>query len=195
MGNGYGRETLETRGRRNRDPPRIYEGPAPYAKDCRAVRAADYRDDWRVEIAKAASGGKSKGDVADVTAEFLKVYDFLADGVQKEFLAGGVQKELGLDGRSSVLKAPTAKIREELRDRGFLDSDENGRILEWSRAHFSRAKKNLLSREIFAERKGNDLEALKMALSPSCVTLRVTLSRDMSRELSQTPRVTRDTPL
>jgi hypothetical protein len=102
-------------------------------------------DDWRFEIAKTASGGKRGGDVADVTAEILKVYDFLADGAPKS---------LGLDARSSVLKVSVADIREELRDRGFLEGDEKGRILELSRAHFSRAKKNLLSRGIFAERKG-----------------------------------------
>jgi hypothetical protein len=52
-------------------------------------------NDWKFEIAKSASGGKSGGksggDVSDIMAEFPKVYDFLADGAPKS---------LGLDGRS-----------------------------------------------------------------------------------------------
>ena len=35
-------------------------------------------DNWRCEIAKTESGGKSRGDVSDIMAEFPKVYDFLA---------------------------------------------------------------------------------------------------------------------
>jgi hypothetical protein len=59
----------------------------------------------------------------------------------------------GVDGRSSVLKVSTEKIRDELRNRGFLDTDENGKICATSRSHLSRAKKTLLQRG-FAERKG-----------------------------------------
>jgi hypothetical protein len=40
-------------------------------------------DGWRIEIAKSESGGKSGGDVADIMAEFPKVYDFLADGAPR----------------------------------------------------------------------------------------------------------------
>jgi hypothetical protein len=78
-------------------------------------------------------------------AEFPKVYDFLAEGVTKD---------LGLDGRSTVLKVSTADIREELRNRGFLETDEKGNIERVSRNHFARAKKTLLRRGIFIERKG-----------------------------------------
>jgi AAA domain len=106
-------------------------------------------DDWRFENAKSASGGKNRGDVEMIRDEFVKVYDGLADGVAKS---------LGLDGRSSVRKVPTAAIREELKDRGLLDTDEKGNIERVSRNHFSRAKKLLLVRRggaaIFVERKG-----------------------------------------
>jgi hypothetical protein len=80
-----------------------------------------------------------------VRDEFIKVYDFLADGVTKS---------LGLDDRSSVRKVSTAAIRAELKDRGFLDADENSAITAVSRKHFFRAKQLLLERGIFAERKG-----------------------------------------
>jgi len=64
-------------------------------------------------------GRKKMSDAEMVREELVAAYDFLADGLPKE---------PGLDGRSSVLKVPTAKIREELRNRGFLDTDENGAI-------------------------------------------------------------------
>jgi hypothetical protein len=101
-------------------------------------------DGWRFEIAKGASRGKVVGDAQMVRDEFIKVYDYLADGVTKS---------LGLDDRSSVRKVSTAAIRDELKDRGFLDADENGKISGTSRSHFSRAKKLLLQRGGFAERK------------------------------------------
>jgi hypothetical protein len=101
-------------------------------------------DDWRFEIATSASGGKSGGDVADVMAEFPKVYDFLADGAPKTF---------GLDARSTALKVSTEKIRDELLNRGFLERDENDKISRVSRVHFYRAKKALVKRGIFIERK------------------------------------------
>ena len=101
-------------------------------------------DDWKFEIAKAAKSSKSGGEVADIIAEFPSVYDFLADGAPKT---------LGLDARSTVLKVSTSAIRDELRNRGFLDADENDAITRVSRGHFFRAKKALLKRGIFLERK------------------------------------------
>ncbi len=100
-------------------------------------------DDWKFEIAKSTSSGKQGGDVAMVRDEFLKVYNDLADGEQKS---------LGLDDRSTVFKVSTAAIRDELKNRGFLDLDDKGKISATSRSHFSRAKKLLLQRG-FAERK------------------------------------------
>jgi hypothetical protein len=102
-------------------------------------------DDWQFEFAKGASGGKLGGEAEMVRDEFLKVYDYLADSATKS---------PGLDDRSNVLKVSTANIRDELKDRGFLDTDDNGAITRVSRNHFSRAKKLLLRRGTFAERKG-----------------------------------------
>jgi hypothetical protein len=102
-------------------------------------------DDWSYEIAKGTgSGRKAGGDVEMVRDELVKVYDDLA---------GSEPKTLGLDGRSTVLKVSTAVIRDELKNRGFLDRDDNGAISRVSRNHFSRAKKELLRRGTFAERK------------------------------------------
>jgi hypothetical protein len=101
-------------------------------------------DDWKFEIAKAAKGSKSGGEVADIIDEFPRVYEFLADGTPKT---------LGLDARSTVLKVSTSAIRDELKNRGFLDADENDAITRVSRGHFFRAKKALLKRGSFAERK------------------------------------------
>ena len=103
-------------------------------------------DDWSYEIAKGdGSGRKAGGDVEMVRDELIKVYDHLA---------GDAPKSLGLDDRSTVLKVSTADIRDELKNRGFLDLDDNGAISRVSRNHFSRAKKLLLRRGTFAERKG-----------------------------------------
>jgi hypothetical protein len=102
-------------------------------------------DDWRFEIAKTESGGKSGCDVDMVRDEFIKAYDFLADGVTKS---------PSLDDRSSVRKVSTAAIRDELRNRGYLETDEKGNIERVSRNHFARAKETLLRRGIFIERKG-----------------------------------------
>ena len=103
-------------------------------------------EDWSYEIAKGdGSGRKAGSDIEIVRDEFRKGYDCLADAASKT---------LGLDDGSTVLKVPTAAIREELKNRGFLDCDENGTITRVSRLHFFRAKQMLLKRGIFAERKG-----------------------------------------
>ena len=83
-------------------------------------------------------------EVADIIDEFPRVYEFLTDSAPKT---------LGLDARSTVLKVSTSAIRDELRNRGFLDADENDAITRVSRVQFFRAKKALLKRGSFVERK------------------------------------------
>ena len=80
-----------------------------------------------------------------VMHEFVTVYDFLADG--KPHM-------LGLDGRSSVIKVPVKDIREELKNRGFLDVDDEGKITATSRSHFNRSRCTLCNVKNFAERSG-----------------------------------------
>jgi hypothetical protein len=80
-----------------------------------------------------------------VRAEFVKTYDRLADDVPKT---------IGLDGKSTVRRVSVAAIRDDLKDSGFLDTSETGAIERVSRNHFSRAKKTLLRRNKFIEKKG-----------------------------------------
>jgi hypothetical protein len=74
--------------------------------------------------------------------EFETVYDFLAEGAPKS---------AGLDGRSAVAKVLVTEIREELKDRGFLDCDETGKVTPLARQHFCRAKTQLLTLKVSRE--------------------------------------------
>jgi hypothetical protein len=62
--------------------------------------------------------------------EFLAAYDRLADGAPKT---------LGLDDRSTV-----RKVRDELKNRGFLETDDKGQITATSRSHLQRVKAELV---------------------------------------------------
>ena len=127
-------------------------------------------DDWKFEITNAAKSSKSGGEVADIIAEFPSVYDFLADGAPTT---------LGLDARSTVLKVSTSAIRDELKNRGFLDADENDAITPVSGGHFFRAKGLVETRDFRRKEKAN-MAALNWSKTrplPSvrfiCVSLRV----------------------
>jgi AAA domain/Toprim-like len=75
-----------------------------------------------VEPAKAGAAQPRKMSQAEIMCdEFMRVYDFLADG--KPHLPG-------LDGRSTVIKVPVKEIREEMRNQGFLDTDEKGLLIQ-----------------------------------------------------------------
>jgi hypothetical protein len=79
--------------------------------------------------------------------EFVAAYDRLTDGAPKS---------LGLDDRSSVLKVPVDKVRDELKSRGFLETDEKGNLSATARSHFQRVKAELVKTKggKFAEEKG-----------------------------------------
>jgi hypothetical protein len=102
-------------------------------------------DDWRYETAKRTSQGRDGNDAEIVATEFVKAYDRLADDVTKT---------IGLDGNSTVRRVSVAAIRDDLKDSGFLDASETGAIERVSRNHFSRAKRALLRRGKFIEKKG-----------------------------------------
>jgi hypothetical protein len=53
---------------------------------------------------------------------------------------------------ATVRKVLVTAIRDELKDRGFLEADEKGAIERVSRNHFARAKKHLLRREGFIQK-------------------------------------------
>jgi hypothetical protein len=67
--------------------------------------------------------------------EFIAAYDRLADGVPKS---------LGLDLRSSVLKVRVEAFRDELKNRGLLETDGKGNLTATGRSHFQRAKAELV---------------------------------------------------
>jgi hypothetical protein len=67
--------------------------------------------------------------------EFLAAYDRLADGAPKT---------LGLDDRSTVRKISADAIRDELKNRGFLETDDKGQITATSRSHLQRLKAELV---------------------------------------------------
>jgi hypothetical protein len=88
-------------------------------------------EDWKCESAKGALSGKAGSDVEIVRDEMVKAYEHLADSAPKS---------LGLNDRSTVLKVSTAAIRDELKNRGFLTTDEKGAIERVSRNHFRAPK-------------------------------------------------------
>jgi hypothetical protein len=99
-----------------------------------------------VEPAESGSALPRKMSQAEMVCdEFVRVYDFLADG--KPHLPG-------LDGRSTVIKVSVKEIRAELKNRGFLDTNDEGEITATSRSHFGRARCTLLQRKNFVERGG-----------------------------------------
>ena len=116
------------------------------AKDCDEDEISTLIVDT-VRDGKAAEPASKKmpSQAKMVCDEFVTVYDFLADG--KPHLPG-------LDGRSSVIKVPVKDIRAEMKNRGVLDTDDEGNLERVSRVQFSRAKNTLLKRGIFVERGG-----------------------------------------
>ena len=78
--------------------------------------------------------------------EFIRVYDFLADGKPHS---------TGLDGRSTVIKVPVEDIRAEMKNRGAFDTNEKGQITAVSRTNFHRTCCALVAHGNFAQR--NDL--------------------------------------
>jgi hypothetical protein len=96
--------------------------------------------DWGYEV--AGNGGPVKREEVEAVADaFMKAFDRLADGAAKT---------PGLDG-NLVQKVPADAIRNELKKRGFLEKDENGKITATGRSHFRRAKIALLGKSKILE--------------------------------------------
>jgi AAA domain len=97
----------------------------------------------------AAEGAKQdKRKAIDILRdEFIAAYDRLADFAPKS---------LGLDNRSSVLKVKVDAVRDELKNRGFLETKETGGITDTARSQFQRVKTELAKTKggKFAEDKG-----------------------------------------
>ena len=82
-------------------------------------------------------------EVAILCQEYLAAYDRLADAVPAT---------RGFNGKS-VRKVSVNAIKDELKDRGFLDMDEKGEIASTARSRLSRAKTELLGKKALIEAK------------------------------------------
>jgi hypothetical protein len=98
-------------------------------------------------IGDAPKPGRTRemSGVAMLKIAILDAYDRLADAVAP--LAGFAGE--------TVRKVETEAIREDVRDRGFLDVDERGRIEGKDRMAFKRAKGDLITKRTLIEAKGH----------------------------------------
>lgn len=87
---------------------------------------------------------KAKGEIGAVIKAFAAAYDRLADGVEKS---------AGFNG-APVLKVKSDAIRDELKRRGYLDTNDKGHVTAASRQTLRRAKTALLDGKRFVENDG-----------------------------------------
>jgi AAA domain len=93
---------------------------------------------------KPGKGRRRSEDVDKISRAIVEAYHRLSDGVAKAPGFGG----------KPVLKIETTKLRDEVRSRGFLDTDDAGKITAASRSHFYRAKTDLIAANFFIETDG-----------------------------------------
>ena len=96
------------------------------------------------EATKKPAGSRRSDDVAKVKRAIMDAYARLADAVDKT---------PGFDGKP-VLKIPVDKLREQVKSRGFLETDDDGRLTSTGRKHFQRAKTDLIASKRFLEADG-----------------------------------------
>jgi hypothetical protein len=101
--------------------------------------------DRAAEIA-AKKPGKSQrsDDVAKIKRALVEAYERLADAVDKT---------PGFDG-NPVMKVETKKVRDAVRSRGFLETDDDNNLTSAARKHFQRAKTDLIASTRFIEADG-----------------------------------------
>jgi hypothetical protein len=98
-------------------------------------------DGWAVQ-GPGAVRSQGRGRTADpIKAAILAAYDRLADGLKPS---------AGFDG-ASVLKVNVDAVRNEVRNRGFLERKETGGLTGAARNLFMRAKNDLLARNVLTE--------------------------------------------
>lgn len=96
------------------------------------------------EDGAGTSKAKPKSEIEMIRKAFIDVYERLADGVAQS---------AGFDGKL-VHKVKVDAIRDELRNRGHLDTTEKGQISPTDRTHLRRAKSELLGKGDFVEAEG-----------------------------------------
>lgn len=101
-------------------------------------------DGFEATDAPKKAAGKKKGETASVLAALRDAFERHADPVTPT--AGHDDKP--------VKKVSVDAIRDDLRDRGFLDKDEAGNLTNNARQNFHRAKRKLLEGGAFFEQGG-----------------------------------------
>jgi hypothetical protein len=91
--------------------------------------------------AKAPVKGTSSDGVEAIKSALAEAYTRLSDGVEPS---------LGLEG-ASVRKVEIARLRDELRSHGLLETDDAGALTANGRKHFHRAKTDLIAAKRFIE--------------------------------------------
>ena len=97
---------------------------------------------------QAAAKKPGKGQRSD---EVEKVKRALVDAYER--FADAVERTPGFDGKP-VKKVEINKLRDEVKSRGFLETDDNGELTPAARKHFQRAKTDLIESKRFIEADG-----------------------------------------
>ncbi len=108
----------------------------------RTIRMTE--DGWVSEGAASVSRSGKDDDVEIIKREFLNSYERLAEGVEPS---------RGLNGKVMVRKVKLSAIRDDLKDRGFLDHT-NGKFTPTTKTHLHRAKTRLFKSGTLMEDKG-----------------------------------------
>lgn len=90
---------------------------------------------------KALLKGRKSGEIEIIKRAVVEAYARLAHEVAPS---------LGFDG-ASVRKVPVERLRDEVRSRGFLETDENDKLTSTARSNFRRAKAYLIAERRFIE--------------------------------------------
>jgi AAA domain len=104
----------------------------------------EIQDDAAKIAAKKSGKGQRSDDVAKIRRALLEAY---------ERLAGDVDRVPGFDAKP-VRKAEINRLRDEVRSRGFLETDDNGSITAAARKQFQRAKVDIVESKRFIESAG-----------------------------------------
>jgi hypothetical protein len=97
-----------------------------------------------VDAPAGAPKAPAKGRMSDV--EMIKHAIVDAHGR----LAADVEPSPGLDG-ALVRKVPVDKLRDEIKSRGFLETDDDDKLTSTARSNFRRAKTDLIAEKRFIE--------------------------------------------
>ena len=109
-----------------------------------------------VDEAAAAPKVTAKGRTSDVE----KIERAIADAYDR--LADGVAPSPGFDG-ALVRKVQVDKLRDEIKSRGFLETDDDDKLTSTARSNFRRAKTDLIAEKRFIEA---DKQLVRLSKSP-----------------------------